>query len=186
MHRTLFVVCVLAIGLLPPIADPEEARTPKGKVCWPLHFAGITVGDTTDSQVQRLLGRGVFRADEGHTGGRYFLDAKETATLHVVEGVDRVVEELTLRIGVDPALKPSEHSAAASKWFQPQEGFGNWHALHLGSSKKDVLENLGEPQEVLKNKEWLYESTCSCELPNYLTIAFKNDRATELGLSEEE
>jgi hypothetical protein len=73
-----------------------------------------------------------------------------------------------------------------SKWFQPREGFGNWHALHLGSSKKDVIANLGEPQEVLKNEGWLYESTCSCELPNYLTIVFKNDRVVELGLSEEE
>jgi hypothetical protein len=186
MNRTLFGVCVLVVGLFSMIARSAQAGTPKGSVCWPLHFAGITVGETTDSQVQRLLGRGVFRPDEGHSGGRYFVDTKATATTHVVEGVDRVVDELTLSSGIDRALRPSEHSAAISKWLEPQEGFGNWHALHLGSSRKDVLENLGEPQKMLNSDEWLYESTCTCELPNYLVISFKNDRVIQLGLSEEE
>jgi hypothetical protein len=177
---------MLVMGLLSSIAGTDEGRVQKGKVCWPLHFAGITLGNTTDSQVQRLLGRGVFRGGEGHTGGRYFLDVKHTATLHIEEGVDRIVDTLTLRTGIDSALKPSEHSAAVSKWFEPQEGFGNWHAFRLGASRKEVLENFGEPQEVLRNGGWLYESTCSCDLPDYLTILFRNDRVVELGLSEEE
>jgi len=41
---------------------------PLSPVCWPLNFAGITLGVTTDSEVQRLLGNGVFREDEGDTG----------------------------------------------------------------------------------------------------------------------
>jgi hypothetical protein len=132
------------------------------------------------------LGRGVFRADEGHTGGRYFLDVKSTATLHIVEGVDRIVEELTVRFGVDPAIKPSERRTAVSTWFEPREGFGNWHALHLGSSKEDVLKNLGEPEKRLTSNKWLYQSTCGCELSAYLVVSFERGRVIELALSEEE
>ncbi len=162
-----------------------EASKAKGSVCWPLHFAGITVGVTTDPQVQRLLGKGVFRPDEGHTGGRYFLDAKHTATLHIVEGVDKMVELLTVRVGVDPTIKTSERDLAVSKWFEPHEGFGNWHQLQLGSSSNEVLENLGEPK--LKTRaEWTYETTCACELPEYLTVKFQGSRVVELNLSAEE
>lgn len=186
MNLHMVRVCVIACGLCFAVGQSEELPKPKGSVCWPLHFAGITVGSTTDSQVQRLFGRGIFRADEGHTGGRYFLDSKRTSTLHVVEGVDRVVDELTVRSGIDPTIKGAERELAVSKWFDPQEGFGNWHALHLGSSMKDVLDNLGEPQKRLRGDKWLYETTCACELPAYLTVAFKGGRVIELGLSEEE
>ena len=186
MRRTLFVCCALAVGSVLSIQASDETAKAKGSVCWPLHFAGVTVGLTTDAQVQRLLGRGVYRPDEGHTGGRYFLDLKRTSTLHVVEGVDRVVEELTLRNGIDAALKPTEYAVSASRWLNPGEGFGNWHALHLGSTMAEALENLGEPVRKLNNDEWVYEKTCTCGLSEYFTLAFKNSRVVQLSLSAEE
>ena len=187
MNRILFPICVLGVSLFAGIVGLDGAPTQKkGTVCWPLHFAGITVGLTNDSQVQRLLGRGVFRPDEGHTGGRYFLDAKQTATLHIEGGVDSVVEVLTLHAGVDSAIKQSERTAAVSKWFGPQEGFGNWHALHLGSSKDEVAQNLGQPENRVNANKWVYETTCACELPEYLTISFKDGRVSQLELSAEE
>ncbi|HXZ29213.1 MAG TPA: hypothetical protein VEG08_14560 [Terriglobales bacterium] len=136
--------------------------------------------------MQRLLGKGVFRPDEGHTGGRYFLDANQTATLHVVGGVDQVVEELTLSQGVSAEIKANERSAAVSKWFDPEEQFGNGLLLHLGSTEKEVLSNLGQPKERLSAKQWLYETTCACDLPAYLTVSFKAGRLVELSLAEEE
>jgi hypothetical protein len=188
MNRILSAVCVAALTFVSPMGgQPQEpAKRVKGTVCWPLHLAGITVGLTTDSQAQRLLGHGIFRADEGHTGGRYFLDGTRTVTMHIVGGVDKVTEQLTFGRGVDPAIKPSEQGAAVSKWVDPQEGFGNWHALRLGSAKKEVLDNLGEPQERLSTDEWIYETTCACELPEYFTLKFKQGRVVQLVLSAEE
>jgi hypothetical protein len=50
-----------------------------------------------------------------------------------------------------------------------------------------VLHNLGEPQQRQNNgHKWLYESTCSCELPAFLSIEFKDGKIIELVLSEEE
>lgn len=140
----------------------------------------------TDSHVQRLLGKGVFRKDEGHSGGRYFIDVHGSATLHIVEGVDRVVDEVTVAEGISHEIKASERLAATSKWFDRRETFGNWHALRLGSTKEDVLSNLGDPQEKINVDEWLYESTCACESPTYLSVSFKAGRLIELGLEEEE
>ncbi len=52
----------------------------KENVCWPLHFAEVTLGISTDPQVTRLIGKGIFRKDEGDTGGRVFVDkAPQTA-----------------------------------------------------------------------------------------------------------
>jgi hypothetical protein len=157
------------ISAVVAFAQDKTPQTERGTVCWPLHFAGVTVGINNDAEAQRLLGKGVFRPDEGHTGGRYYLDAKRTATLHVVDGVDQVVEELTVSSGIYPAIKPNERAAAVSNWFHPEEGFGNWRALRLGSTENEVLKNLGEPKEKVKADRWVYETTCACELPEYLT-----------------
>ncbi len=185
MRAATFGVLLVATGLVVSLAEPLPSQAQKGTVCWPLSFAGVTVGVTTDSQVQRLLGEGVFRPEEGHTGGRYFIDANKTATLHIVEGVDRVVEEVTLSQGVAAEIKANERSAAVSKWFDPEEQFGNWHVLHLGSTEKEVLSNLGEPQEKLSANKWLWETTCTCGSA-YLTVAFKAGRLVEFSLVEEE
>ena len=184
--RTSVLVLLLTLASLQSSSSASPGGKPKGTVCWPLNFAGITVGVNTDSQVQRLLGKGVFRQDEGHTGGRYFIDGNHTTTLHIVEGVDRVVETLTVAEGVSHEIKMSEQTNAVSKWFDPHEPFGNYHALQFGSSKETVLGNLGEPQRRVNPDKWEYESTCACELPSYLTVSFKAGRLVQLELSEEE
>jgi hypothetical protein len=147
---------------------------PLSPVCWPPNFAGITLGVTTDSEVQRLLGKGVFHKDEGDTGGRYFVDPKRTATLHVVNYTDAVVGEVTVQEGV--VVKPTKVNAAISKWFNPQQRFGNWHVLHLGSTKDEVKKNLGEPVKGSTVDAWRYNSSCACEIEVFFTVYFKNDR----------
>jgi hypothetical protein len=184
--RTVVVVLLLALASVGQSSSPASSATRKGTVCWPLNFAGITIGVNTDAQVQRLLGKGVLRHGEGHTGGRYFIDVNNTATLHIVEGVDQVVEELTVVEGVSPEITASERAIATSEWFVPREHFGNWHALHLGSTEHEVLANLGEPQKKISANEWQYESTCACELPDYLSVSFKGGRLVQLALSQEE
>jgi len=184
--RTSVPVLLLTLASLQSSSPASPNGKPKGTVCWPLHFAGITVGVNNDSQVQRLLGKSVFRQDEGHTGARYFIDANHAATLHIVEGVDQVVDKLTVAEGVSHEIKMSEQANANSKWFDPREPFGNYHALQLGSGKESVIGNLGEPQRRVSPDKWIYESTCACEIPSYLTVSFKAGRLVQLELSAEE
>lgn len=134
-------VCIVALFCTFPQLWSQELKLQRGTVCWPLHVSGIVPGVTDDSQVKRLLGAGVVRRGEGDTGGRYFIDEAHTATLHVVSFTMNVVGEVTLRDGVDPNLRANELKQAESQWFRPDEGLGNWHALHLGSSQQEVLKN---------------------------------------------
>jgi hypothetical protein len=152
------------------------------KVCWPLHFAGVTLGITTDLQVSRLLGKGIFRKSDGDTGGRVFVDKARTATLHTVSYTDFVVGEVTVSAGV-PKLSEKQLSKAETKFFDPQEGFGNWHALKLGSTEVEVRKNLGEPSEKDDKGGWVYYTSCACETPEYFTIYFTKGRITKVVFS---
>ena len=161
------------------VAQADEL--PLSPVCWPPHFAGIVLGVTTDPEVKRLLGNGLHSKSEGDSGGRYFVDTKGTATLHSVSYTDWVVGELTLEEGVTVAVK--DRKAATSKWFDPAQGFGNWHALHLGSTKEEVRKNLGAPAPESGDNSWRYDSKCACELEVFFTIYFKNDRINKVVFS---
>jgi hypothetical protein len=175
MNRRLVLGCLMSLACFLSPARSQDLKLRKGTVCWPLHFSGITLGLTTDSEVRRLLGEGAARKNEGDTGGRYFIDERHTATLHVVSYTDSVVGELTLRSGVDPTMHDRELKRAESKWFKPADGFGNWHTLHLGSSRDDVLKNLGEPKQQVTANEWRYETICECELPEFFDVFFKDN-----------
>src|SRR5258708_30490502 len=104
MNRQIIVGCALVVVCRVSTGRAQELKLKRGTVCWPLNFSGVTLGVTSDSEVERLLGKGVARKNEGDTGGRYFVDEGHTATLHVVSYTDLVVGELTLRAGVDPAM----------------------------------------------------------------------------------
>lgn len=172
---------VSAVTFLAGQIMAQEAAS-SHKVCWPLHFAGLTVGFSTDSEMRRLLGDGLFRKDEGDSGGRVFIDKGRKATLHAQCYTDNVIGDLTLSVGVDPGLSKTEQKKAVSLHFDPTEGFGNWHALHLGSTKAEVLKNLGPPENGTETNEWRYATECSCEIENGFTITFAKDHIVRIYL----
>ena len=161
----------------------DEAALPQGWVSWPLHYSGIVLGITTEPQVERLLGQGVIRELEGTTGGRYFVDEKRTATLHAVFYTDGIVGEVIIEEGINPVIHKEEQKKATSKWFNPAEGFGNYHALRLGSKKEEVIKNLGLPAEKIEPNGWRYQSKCCSGLPVYFTLFFREDRMFKIVLS---
>lgn len=178
LRKMMLTTVVLATVVFPTVSYSGGTSIPQravGTVCWPLHFAGITLGITNDSQVRRLLGRGIFRRDEGDVGGRYFIDKKRRTTLHVVMYTDSVVGELTIQEGLDISLQQEEQEKAISQFFNPEDGFGNWHALRLGASKADVVQNLGDPAH--RNNDdniWEYTTSCACEIPQFFTLHFRD------------
>ncbi len=184
MSRKIVFLLVLCLALLPSVQVLAGAVQEKpGSVCWPMNFAGIVLGVTNDSQVKRLLGPGRFYSKEGDTGGRYFVDKDRRATLHVVMYTDGVVGELTVSQGIDPALKGGGQGTPESLLFDPSESFGNWHALHLGSSKAEVLKNLGVPETKNNDDEWVYSTSCACEIPQHFTLFFRSERIFKIVFS---
>jgi len=177
------LIGVLHAGLLvvlwPGAILAEEL--PKSPVCWPLHFAGVTASVNVEAEVQRLLGPGILRDRDGDRS-RHYVDSTHTATLSF-DFSDSLVEQITVQEGIGADLKPGDLKRATSKWFDPKERFGNWGALHLGSSRDEVAENLGMPQEKPEPGQWRYQSKCTCELPEYFTVYFKGDRVTKIVFS---
>lgn len=186
LHKLIFFITLIVSNLILGTVHSEESlplQSTSGKVCWPLNFAGITLGITNDSQVRRLLGNGVFRSGEGDTGGRYFIDKKKSATLHAVMYTDAVVGELAITEGVESSLKKTELDKAVSHFFLPDSGFGNWHSLHLGASKIEVIKNLGNPARRNNEDSWEYTTSCTCEIPQFFTVNFKSDRLFQIVFS---
>jgi hypothetical protein len=180
----LFCACVAVVVLTSTGAAARDESRPGSKpVCWPLHFSGVVLGISTDAEVQRLLGKGAYRPDQGDAGGRYFINTKRTTTLHAVSFTDAVVGEVTLSQGVDPSIGPNELKAVTSPFFDPDHGFVNVHALRLGSTKAEVLENLGPPEGDQTSNDWRYSTSCACEVPEYFRIFFRKGRVYQVVFS---
>ncbi len=133
MKATLISTVIVALFISFQATSQEKPSSIN--VCWPLHFAGITAGVNNDDHVVRLLGQGIFQKNAGDTGGRIFVDKKHTAMLQVVCYTDRIVGDIILSAGIEN-LPTKEQKKAESPYFNPMEGFGNWHALHLGSTEE--------------------------------------------------
>jgi hypothetical protein len=171
------VLVTMAISISSPVkADQRE------NVCWPLHFAGVSLGITSDSQVSRLLGKGIPATNTGDSGGRIFVDKNHTATLQTIYFTDQIVGEVSISVGTG-GLTEADLSKAETSYFNPMEGFGNWHALKLGSTEAEVLKNLGGPAEKDENGGWVYYTSCACEIPEYFTIFFTTGRITKVVFS---
>jgi len=172
------VIAILYCLIMISIVEQIYARqNEKNTICGPLHFNGVVLGVTNDAQLRRLLGEGILVKKIGNPGNysiieRYYVDRDRRATMQVVMYTDSVVGEIFISESVDDELKNINKSD--NIFFDPLEGFGKWKMLHLGSTKEEVLKNLGDPVKKGDGDEWIYSSSCSCELPSYLKILFKN------------
>lgn len=180
MKTKLITIVIVAFSISSQVTAQEKPLS--NGVCWPLNFAGITAGVNNDDQVVRLLGRGIFQQNAIDTGGRIFVDKKHTSMLQVICYTDRVVGDIIVSVGIENLL-PIEQKKAESPYFNPMEGFGNWHALHLGSTEEEVINNLGQPESKGKDGGWRYLTNCTCEIQNYFTIYFKNGRINKVVFS---
>jgi outer membrane protein assembly factor BamE (lipoprotein component of BamABCDE complex) len=184
MKHALVVLTLVALSGGPSsVRAADEQVSPPGTFCWKMHYAGVVLGLTKDAQIVRLLGSGAHRPREGHGSVRYYVDPQRKASLRIATFTDGIVGEVTLSEGLPYSLSATERGRTKSQYFSLSEGFGNWHALNLGSTKQDVLSNLGEPASREGADSWVYNAHCTCELPEYLTIQFNSERVVRVVFS---
>ena len=91
----ILLACVMqAAPVLPVLAElpGQPARRPLVQTA-----AGIRLGlKTLDSQVVRMFGQGCYVEEEGHGGGRYFINPDRSLTLHTIIGVDNATDYVEL------------------------------------------------------------------------------------------
>ncbi len=100
-----------------------------------------------------------------------------------IDSTDSVVGELAITEGIDASIKKTEQDKAISQFFMSEEGFGKWRSLHLGASKIEVIKNLGNPARKNNEDSWEYTTSCACEIPQFFTLNFKNDRLFQIVFS---
>ena len=128
-------------------AGATAVRVSGKRLRYPLTCAGITVGRSTVRDVRRLYGDGFFVRNEGHGGGHYFVDPARQVTLHVVIGVDRVIESVSYGRGVRlprAATAASTVAKATSTRLTPNKRL--WPGYRLGERAGTMLRQFGKPK----------------------------------------
>ena len=185
------VVLAIPGALLPASqAGPPNAARPSIV----LHVAGIGVGMlSTDTDVIALHGQGLFVESEGHAGGRYFVNARGTMTLHTVIGVDGSTESLELRAGLHvPGAAVTSIPAAAVSPALDAVRLAD-HRITLGLSADKLLSKLGRPatDEIENGRRVLTYSTTS-DIDDRVSFfytaryAFVSDRLVTISLYDGE
>jgi hypothetical protein len=138
--RTTIAVWLLCVGA----QAAEHTRTGHQ---YPLYCAGIVVGMSTDEDVRRMYGDGLYVRDEGHGGGRYFVDPRHQVTLHVEIGVDRVIDSVSYSRGVHLPSGRRRPGAIPTKVVSTRLTPGEhlWLGIRLGETAPYVIRQFGKP-----------------------------------------
>lgn len=145
----LFCAAVIAVcvqGAGPPVVGAGIPKRATKMRPYPLYCAGIAVGMSNERDVRRLYGPGLLAPDEGHLGGRYYVDASHRVTLHVETGVDRVIERVEYSAGLRLPKGAAGGKAirqAEARWLHADEMVGPGH--RLGATRASVVDDLGQP-----------------------------------------
>jgi hypothetical protein len=133
-----------ALAALLASGGATRARAPE----YPLYCAGIVVGMSTDRDVRRMYGPGLYDPEEGHGGGRYYVDLGRRVTLHAELGADDTIDEVSYGRGIRlPAryLKSRRFpSRAISSQLTASEHL--YLGIRLGERAADVLQSFGKPR----------------------------------------
>ncbi len=160
----------------------EQICTPTDQSCWPLQYAGIFPGVTTDAQVQRLLGKGYGRTHELGSS-REYIDRNRTKVLLIDMEYDSVVTHIEIRqFQKSDAMTPEYLRLATTRYFDPTEGFGRAQDLNIGSLDTEVKSKLGTPTRE-SGTEWVYELPSYCGSPQYIAVQFAGRHVSSIALN---
>ncbi len=145
------LLTIFLLVLLVSIAVPAN-KVVSGQRPLVQSIAGIRIGPhaSNDEDVKKIFGEGLFAADEGHAGGRYYTDKNRQVTLHVELGVDRIVDtiEFTKGLAVPKKLNSSNPKFVSIHLVNSPTIDKN---LSLGMSPDTVIGILGKPDKDIKN-----------------------------------
>ena len=149
--RTMGLLCTAILAACTQGVGNRSARAAAPKRsrklrAYPLYCAGIAVGMSNERDVRRLYGPGFFAPDEGHLGGRYYVDPSHRVTLHVETGVDRIIEHVEFGSEVRLPKGAADANAirlAEARWLHTDETIGTGH--RLGETRTAIVADLGQP-----------------------------------------
>ena len=172
-NNLILIVLTIALAL----SNVSFVNAEKSALCYPPYWGGLLPGESGERETIKLYGEGMYQ-DLGYGKERYYYNKSKTHTLVVYFGTDDFVTDIFIHEGMKypqgKAIK--DIKPYISEWFDPLEGFGKWHRLKIGGSRKDVMKWLGSSHKEISNGEWEYRSKCSCGLPAGISVIFDSDK----------
>jgi hypothetical protein len=136
----ILLACVVVGPAVPAVAAKgpgPAARRPLVQTA-----AGITLGlKTLDSRVVRMFGQGCYIREQGHGGGRYFINSDRSLTLHTIIGVDHATDYVELSSFPNLPKPCIGFRGATSKGLAAMPEID--HGLRLGMSPDALILVLG-------------------------------------------
>ncbi|HJW30461.1 MAG TPA: hypothetical protein VJ508_14615, partial [Saprospiraceae bacterium] len=141
MPRTLMVLVLLSMSMLRPL-DAAGGSLDRKLVT---EIAGIHVGVDSEKRVVSRYGIGSVVKNEGHLDGRYYTDSNHMLTLHVVTGVDYIIEDVELIRGKHV---PEHFQGDIEISDELRLPISIQHGINLGMTRVEVTTILGDPDNV--------------------------------------
>lgn len=143
---------------------------------------------STDADVRRMYGEGLYVQDEGHLGGRYYVDPKHQVTLHTEIGVDRMITLVSYGQGVQLPEKYRTSRASLGKCLSARLTAGEHlqGGIRLGETSTYILQRFGKPKKDVR-KEAVRTIHYAAENRPYVVVyeaqyRFRNDRLIGISL----
>jgi hypothetical protein len=173
--KNYFALIIMTIVLALFNVSLVNAEEPA--LCYAPYYGGLLPGESSEREAVKLYGEGYYQNLE-YVRERFYYNKSKSHTLIVHFGTDNFVTDIFIHEGMKyPHGKTTKNiKPYVSEWFNPLEGFGKWHRLKIGGSRKDAIKWLGPPHKEISNNEWEYRSKCSCGLPAGISVIFDSDK----------
>jgi len=149
-------------------------------------MGGVLAGMSTEREIVKLFGNGVYLDTLGDTGSRFYSNRDRTISIIVQFSTDRRVSNFTMLLGFYPPhqLSPKEYPSLITDFI-------DYHGLlenYLGDDSHEVINWIGKPQKETVDGLtiiWLYESKCHCELRSWIQFKIIKNKIVAISVSHD-
>jgi hypothetical protein len=149
-------------------------------------MGGVLAGMSTEREVVKLFGNGVYLDTLGDTGSRFYSNRDRTMSVVVVFSTDRRVSNFTISLGFNPP-----HQLADKDFPSLITDFIDHHGLlenYLDEEAYEVIKWIGQPQKEIVDGSttyWVYESICGCELRSWIQFKIIKNKIVSISVSHD-
>lgn len=124
----------------------------QSQLCFPVSFCGVVPGITLDRDVVKLFGNGFFDEQQGHGGGRSYVNKEQNITLTIVIGMSYYIESIIIKNGLDfpDSVKHKIDSYYSDRFEITDNGS---LMTGLGSSEGEIIHAYGKPTVIIEKSD---------------------------------
>lgn len=124
----------------------------QSQLCFPVSFCSVVPGITLDRDVVKLFGEGFFDEQQGHGGGRSYVNNERNITLTIVIGMDHYIESVVIKNGLD---FPDSVRKKIDLYYSDRFEITDNGSLRtgLGSTEAEIISAYGKPTLIIEKSD---------------------------------